>query len=139
MVMPIEAERRREEFAGGEPVRLADGQFWTVPRPRVRIRPVRDEAGVMQLRGLFTFGDAYDAKFQAFSAARTRSEEWTALLDLVFDLMKRNYDLTDDELTDLLSWDVDDPAADERMEQLGAIVAGQAPKTSPGGTGSPSP
>lgn len=139
MPLLIEAERRRPDFVEGEAIRLGDGQLWHVPRPRVRIRPVRDESGAMQLRGLFTFGDAYNAKFEAFAAARSGWEEKTALLDLAFDLLARNYDLTDDELTALLSWDADDPEAEVRLEALGAVVAGERPKPSPGGTGSASP
>lgn len=137
MALIIEADRRRPEFIGGIEVRLSDGQLWTVPKPRVRIRPARVD-GVMQLVGLFTFGDAYDAKWQAFAAARSKREEWAGLLDLAFDLLQRNYDLTDDELSGLFAWDADDPEAEARLEALGAIVSGESPKPSPGGSGSPS-
>jgi hypothetical protein len=138
MDLIVEGERRREDFLGGIEVRLNDGQLWTLPKPRVRIRPVRDASG-MRLVGLFTFGDAYNAKWEAFAGAVDSRAQRAALLDLAFDLLQRNYKLSDDELSDLLAWDPEDDAGAERLEALAAIVSGDSPKASPGGTGSPSP
>jgi hypothetical protein len=138
MTSIVEKDRRREEFLGGIEVRLSDGQIWLVPKPRVRIRPVRDASG-MRLVGLFTFGDAYNAKWEAWAGATSNSAQKAALLDLAFDLLQRNYELSDDELSDLLAWDPEDPEGEARMEALAAIAGGESPKPSPGGSGSPSP
>ncbi len=131
--MPIESERRRPEFLGGRAVRLADGQEWTVPLPRVRMKPRRDESGEVQLAAFFTFGDAYDLKWARLNQARDVIEEKAAICNLAFDLLQRNYDLSDEECAELLAWFEGDDAGTAMLSALYDIASGIAPKPSPGG------
>lgn len=131
--MPLlsEAEKRRPEFAEGVPVALANGESWHFPRPMVRIRPRIEGGKVVDVAGSFTFGRDYDRQLEAFHAASDGNEQAVALFGMAAGLLARNYDLADDELADLFTFVVGDPAGDAMREDVMEVVIGISPKLRP--------
>jgi hypothetical protein len=106
----IEQERRREAFSQGEGVELADGQTWFFPSAIVEMRP-RFENGrpsfANPIRRL-SFGPEHDAGLAEIRASGTEAQRFDGVVYLAADLLRSNYDLTDDQLSDLLSVTVDE-------------------------------
>lgn len=79
-----------------------------LPRPRVMIRRRRVPGGASRGEVIRTFGPAFDALIDAVelaSAAGDVTDLAAALFDLGEDLLRRNYNLTDEELDGLLTFD----------------------------------
>ena len=91
MTSPRETERRRPG-ANGVPVVLSDGQPWLLATPEFRPRP---EGLTIPL-----VDRALDAIFE--SAVLSESLSLCDLWDVARRLLKANYDLSDDEMADLL-------------------------------------
>lgn len=127
-----ESERRREGFRGGVPIALADGQPWHFPRPIIDLVPAFDAAGeVVDLGG--RFAEDYEAKLEAFYEAADATARIRALMALAVDLLRRNYDLTPEELRGLLRYRVGDPENTARWRAIGDVAQGNGPKRSPAG------
>ncbi len=130
-----EPSRRRPDFVEGVPIKLNGGQEWQVPKPQVRIRPKIEGGKVVAVSGSFTFGDGYDRQLEAFHAAEDGNAQSVALLGLAVDLLARNYDLTDDEYSDLLTFVVGEEAGDAMRHELMEVVLGISPKLDTAGAG----
>jgi hypothetical protein len=101
-----EQARRRPTFdeATSEPVTLGDGQDWHVPKPRIRFRFAATERGFTEA---FSHGREYDALMQRWREAKGEASLRAEFAVFAF-LLRVNYELSDDDLADLLVFDLDD-------------------------------
>ncbi len=130
---------RRPEFTAGPEVVLGDGQAWTLPRPTLRLFPVRDADGRIAVGGGPSFGAEYEALMDELAGCE--ADDATARLTVQFRmaalLLTRNYDLSDRDLRELLVVDAEDPACRERWRAINQAMTGRAPKPSADGSAAP--
>lgn len=138
--MISESERRRPEFRDGYKVTLADGQEWTFPRPKFRAFPVEGPDGQITAGFRPFYGGDFDRMMAVFLGIQecTRGELFELRFRGACELLRRNYTLSIAELAELLAYEEDDPASDERWEAIDAILVGSPPKKKSETPGSPS-
>lgn len=124
---------RKPGFSEGYQVTLADGQAWTMPKPRFRFRASVGPEGRTEVGGRPTFGPEYEQSIEALYGIGDVEpiESIRVRMDMAARLLRSNYDLTDDDLGDLIVLDTSDPASEERWEELSRAVMGRVPKPSP--------
>lgn len=125
--MLLESLKRREGFDAGRshPVVLSDGQTWLLPKPWIAIHPVfRDGRPVDEWRCL-TYGPELDALIERIKDSDDLVEQVTAGVALAALLLTRNYDLTDDELAEVLVYRAGDPASRAMLESVLDVVTGR--------------
>jgi len=128
-----EAAKRRPSFdSDSVPVELA-GVLVYLPKPRVMIRRRHDPSGKSTAEGHKSFGADYDALLDRVQAATGDLVELaTALFEVAADLLRRNYEISEDELDSLLVFDVTEwSQADgipEPWSTVWAVATGLGPK-----------
>ena len=123
---------RRPTFAEGSRVKLADGQEWTFPKPRIRFKP-RVVDGRVEIDGGATFGPEFDEKLEMlFGLGEIEGVERLRLqFEVAVRLLSTNYDLPRGAVGDLLVLEAGDPASEERWESITNVMLGISPKPSP--------
>jgi hypothetical protein len=127
---------RRETFVEGEPVVLADGQTWELRRPVVRFARANNDVGVRRVLKLVG-DDSFESLCAAYEACEPGLDLVRRELALGEAVLLANYDLTLDQVTQLLQFGYDDRDADGsrvRDDVLG-VVTGRGKKLSAGGAG----
>jgi len=124
---------RKPSFSDGHPVRLADGQDWVFPKPRIRFRPKIGPDGRVEVGGGPSFGPEHDAKLDVLYGVTEAEpvEQLRIKFEMAVKLLSANYELTAGQLADLIVLEPGDEASDERWEQLSRVLMGIAPKPSP--------
>lgn len=121
-----EKAARRPTWVDGTPVVMADNQEWTLPRPVVVFVPAETDLG-FEIRA--RLGD--DGTFGTFSKALETAEGGNAFVKAALAagkyLLLLNYDLTADQVADLLQFNFSDESSDgyRVMEGVLAVVRGQ--------------
>ena len=132
--MPLdELALRKPGFSPGYQVTLADGQDWTFPKPRIRFRPKIGTDGRVEVGGGPSFGPEFDGSLDVLFGV-TEAEPFERLrvkFEVAVRLLSANYDLTPDQVGDLLVMEPGEPASDQRWEELTRITMGIAPKPLP--------
>lgn len=131
-----ERSLRRPEFdPQSVPIDFPGRGTWYLPRPRVTYRRERDEGGNQVTRRIRDFGPEYDSLVEAFNAAKTVEDTVTALFDLASDLIRRNYEIGDDDLYSLLVYEVDVSAGGlpEPWDSIFRVAATLPPKSNAAG------
>ncbi|MBV8229777.1 MAG: hypothetical protein JO329_07325 [Planctomycetaceae bacterium] len=105
--MVDEQARRRVTFNEGTRIRLADGQFWSLPG-----------------RWSDHADPEYDATFVAIFEAEDVAERLRAELALTILLLSRNYDLTPEQFQELLGFPPDSPSLLEMQRAVHEMVLG---------------
>jgi hypothetical protein len=127
-----ETAKRRPSFEPGVPVLLEDGQQWQLPRPRIRWKMVvRDDVKIVE--GHTHFGPAFDALRERINASENDADYLGASFDSAAWLLRRNYELTEDEALSLLAYDGEDEANQAVWATIYDVIWGRAPKHSAGG------
>lgn len=136
----VERDRRREDFRPDVPVILCDGQTWYLPHPKVRLRPALVDGKVVP-KTEHSFGPEYLEKVEAYyrsldeEVSAGADEFMSALLDLAVSLVRRNYDMTFEEVASILYFEISEPIDETNramQEALRTTALGQAQKkTSP--------
>jgi hypothetical protein len=127
-----EKSRRKPGFTAGVAVVLADGQEWSFPPPRLRLRPVRSGDGFAVTVNRVGLPDYPRWEAVLCSEAPVPPEEyWSVRMTAAVALLLANYELTDQELGSLLVWETGDPAADERWDRIDEAILGAVPKPGP--------
>jgi len=123
---------RKPGFTEGHKVTLADGQEWTFPRPRIRLKP-RIVDGKVEIGGGPSFGPEYDDQLDAlFGAVEVDPvERLRVKFEMAVRLLSANYDLKHEDYSELIVLEPGEPASDDRWEQLSNVLLGIAPKPSP--------
>jgi hypothetical protein len=131
-MMLNEMERRKPEFSEGYPVTMADGQKWTLPKPRHRFKP-KIVAGRVEIAGGATFGPESDGDLEIlYGVVDVEPGEFLRVqFAMAVRLLLANYALSDDEVAELIVLEPDDPAAAERWTELTKAITGVAPKPMP--------
>lgn len=143
--MRSERECRRPDFEDGTPVAMADGKDWQLVKPRVRRVFAGNDRG---FKTVFNRADGgvFAALMAAYEAVQENedalvSEYAKVELALGRYLLVANYDLSDDEVGDLLQFsysEKDDPEGWAIREAVMGVVFGYgAPKRSAAGDASP--
>lgn len=121
---------RRPEFSEGYRVPLEDGQEWHLPKSRIRWSPRFGIDGKISIGGGASFGPEFDDKMdviygivEADGAERLRTE-----FELAARLLLANYDLTPQNVSDLIVWEPDNESNDERWLQIKRAIRGMDPK-----------
>jgi hypothetical protein len=139
---------RRPDFVPGTPVKLGDGQSWELRRPVVRFVPSANDAG-FETRLRLEGDDDYEALCRRADAAARAVREGgegastapyiAAELAMGRAILLGNYDLTPEQVADLLqfSYDPADEAGWELRLSVLAVARGEGPKPSGDGGGSP--
>lgn len=123
---------RKPEFSDGHKVVLADGQAWTLPKPRIRFRP-KIVDGKVEIGGGPSFGPEFDDKLDIlFGVTQTDpAERLRVKFEVAVRLLAANYNLEPGDFAELIVLEPGDPVSDERWEQLCNAIMGIAPKPSP--------
>lgn len=100
--MPTESEKRRPTFdlAASHPVVMGDGQTWYLPKPHTRMRPKLAGRKVVA-----TLVVTDDPEFNALVQAIEDEDSYASVVQMAAYLLDRNYDLTDDEMSEVLTYD----------------------------------
>jgi hypothetical protein len=115
-----EITRRRPSFnpAKSVPVVFADGCTWWLPKPRVTVRPVFKNGRTVNVDGRclrFPHIGYGDDDIDALLALIAETDDPGSIVELVAtlaaELLRRNYDLSDAELDELLCIRPADPAS----------------------------
>jgi hypothetical protein len=127
-----EKSLRKPEFSEGLKVTLADGQDWTLPKPRIRFKP-RIVDGRVEIGGGASFGPEFDDKLDILFGVTDAdpSERLRVKFEVAVRLLASNYNLEPDNFAELIVLEPGDPASDERWEQLSNAIMGIAPKRLP--------
>jgi hypothetical protein len=121
---------RRPGFRDDVRVRLADGQEWALPKPRIRTGRRRNPDGSRSLAYRVESGEAYQRRLDEMYEA-TGTDFFLAVLDLAGMLLSENYDLTEDQIDEVLSLDFSDSARPEDVaarEAIQHVIQGLSPK-----------
>ena len=134
-----EAALRRPEFTEGSKVRLGDGQEWTFPRPVLRLIPVRKPDGRIGVGEPPPYGEDYQRELIDLlngcdDTPEGRYRYVEAAMQLAAKLLLMNYDLTFDQLSELLYYDLEGSTR-EMWEAIDQVIVGQAPKRQAVGSG----
>ncbi len=127
-----EKSLRKLTFTEGHAVTLADGQAWTFPKPRIRLKPKIVE-GKVEIGGGPSFGPEYDLQLDVlFGAVEVDPVERLRIkFEMAVRLLSANYDLRPEDYAELIVLEPGDPLSDERWEQLSNVLLGIVPKPSP--------
>jgi hypothetical protein len=140
-----EKDRRKPGWKGDVEVKLCDGQVWYLPRPRVRFNPVEANGDGVSTKLVHSFGMEYVAKVEAWhkcldDEASLITDYANVLMDLSVALLRLNYDLTIEEVGQVLWFDFGTPEDADNLamrEVLIGTAMGMLPKkTSETGSGS---
>lgn len=128
---------RRPEFREGPKIKLADGQDWAFPEPRIQLFPVRNpKTGEIEVGGGPSWGDNYRDWLDAY--VNTGEDEIYDRISLQFrmasDLLLKNYTLSDQDLGRLLVIDVGSEESSQRWSEIISVLLGNLPKRLPDGS-----
>jgi hypothetical protein len=116
---------RRPEFSEGPRVVLGDGQAWRFPKPRIRIVATADESGVMRGVPRLSHGLDHDRTVAKLFEQGDDSEVFAKVAEqvrLAAVLLRRNYDLTADQLDELIGIEFGDAAGAERWARINVVL-----------------
>lgn len=133
-----ETELRRPDFREGCPVVLADGQVWSVPQPVVRWLPGRSKAGFRTVVSINEQTSDYDELLTQWEDSTNSRGRINAIFGMAAKLLRANYDLTDDQIDEILVFGATpdiDPEPARIFEEMSNIALGNGPKPSAAGTG----
>ena len=127
-----EKSLRKLTFSEGLKVTLADGQEWTLPKPRIRFKP-RIVDGRVEIGGGPSFGPEFDEKLDILFGITPGdpAERLRVKFEVAIRLLATNYDLEPDNFAELIVLEPGDPVSDDRWDQLCNAIMGIAPKPSP--------
>lgn len=134
---------RSSKYCGGVPITLCDGQAWALAVPQARF--VLDDTDPDGIKMIFVLPNEdpnhkYQTLVDAFHQAKKDFAIIRSQLDLGAALLKYNYDLTNQQISDLLQFSyVESPPIEMQvMKKLILEVAfGQVPKPSEDGSSLP--
>jgi hypothetical protein len=130
--MRDERALRRPTFSEGYKVTLADGQEWTLPKPKMRFKPQIVD-GKVEVAGGPSFGPEFDEQLDVlFGVVDVEPiERLRVKFEVAVRLLSANYDLKPEDFGELIVLEPDDETSDQRWEQLTRAIMGIAPKPSP--------
>jgi hypothetical protein len=124
---------RKPGFQPGFKIKLADGQEWVFPKPRLRFFPKIGDDGSVGVDGGATFGSECDGQLDAiFGVDETDAFERLRLkFEMAVRLLGANYELKPEDYRQLIVLEPGDDASETMWEELTALMAGNTPKLLP--------
>lgn len=134
---PLTPEARLKpglEPEDGIPVELEGGATWFFARARPGLRPRFGPDGSMTLAAVEgRFGPKYSERLEALERAKTDLEVFSAVFPMAAVLLRERYELSNDDLEQLLViYPDDEDGGTDRLRALMAVVSGRSvrPKAS---------
>jgi hypothetical protein len=123
---------RKPGFSEGYEVTLADGQKWTLPKPKICFRP-KIVDGKVEIGGGPSFGPEFDRELDILFGVVDSDpiERLRVKFEMAVRLLSANYDLTPEHYGELIVLEPGNATSDSRWEQLTDVIMGIAPKPSP--------
>jgi len=120
-----ERDFRRENFRGDVAVVLADGQEWYFPEPVIRYVPAPPPERRKRVSSL---GDEHLTKAESVSSAVTADDLIASELDLAAWMLLLNYDLTYEQIAELVQFDYREGADQGMRDAILEVSLGLGPK-----------
>lgn len=125
---PTESAARRPDWRGPESgaqgVRLADGQTWYLPRPRIGVGLQFDAQGQTSLVSRCPDDPDYEHLFDLYFNSDNPVAVIKATLDMAVLLLRRNYELTDEHVAALLVYEPGTADGQAMMTALQRVTTG---------------
>lgn len=125
----LERFRRRADFDPDDglstPVRLADGNEWSLPRPWLELVPVFRGGKAVDRARVLTCGDELDELVRAIAEGEPGVPQVLAVLTLGATLLLRNYDLDDAELARLFTFRPGEPESEAMLRSIIDVATGR--------------
>jgi len=120
---------RNESFSAGVKIKLGDGQEWWFPKPIIEFRlSFEDGKPAQYALSRPTYGLEYWALFDEFVDADGALDQASALANLAIYLLRRNYNLSNDDMAKLLPYIGDDEEAVSIWREIADIAMGNGKK-----------
>ena len=121
---------RKPGFREGRRIKLADGQEWSIPKPRLIFKPKITSDGKVDFGGGANFGPEFDDQMDILLGAREAepTERLRVKFEVAVRLLASNYNLAPDDFAELLVLEVGEPDSDARWDAL-TSADGHRPKT----------
>ncbi len=136
-----EPSLRKPGFQEGIKVKLGDGQEWTFPPVKMRVVPTMDSEGTVTAKSSrTTMGSDVTKEINAFVDYIISEEDWnlmgwlTKRMTAAAKLLMMNYDLSGEQLAELLYWEQDDQEIADRWQAIDSAMLGIVPKVSAAGS-----
>lgn len=124
-----ESALRTESFTEGVKIKLGDGQEWWFPKPVTEFRLSFEEGNRAQYAlSRSTYGLEYWSLFDEFAEAEEAIDQASALANLAVYLLRRNYDLSNDDLMTLLPYIIEDSETMGMWREIADVAMGNGKK-----------
>lgn len=125
--MISEPSRRKPEFdaKNGVPIRLADGQEWTFPKPWLEIHAQFSGGKARSHYPVLTCGPELDELIDALRDCEDNAALLCGAATLGAHMLTRNYDLADAELDALFAFRPGDPSSWAWVDEVIAVSTGE--------------
>ena len=123
---------RRPTWRDGHKITLSDGQEWTIPKPRLRLRPRFESGHVTGTRDVEYAPEDDEIVDTLFGTGEVEPDAWvTARWELLARLLRANYGLSDSQIAELIAIDPIEPTGTDRWTEITRALRGLSPKPSP--------
>ena len=124
-----EKSLRKPGFLEGVRIKLADGQEWEIPKPVYQIFPKFQDDGSCSVHSKVTFGGEIDYFLDLDAAPEGADivDDITRRMMVMGKLLRRNYDLTGEQLSSLLSMNRREPESAAMWLVIDRILVGEMP------------
>jgi hypothetical protein len=133
-----EKARRKPEFDESNAVwiALADGSRWALPKPWLEVHASFRQGRAVATYPVLTYGPELDELVDAIGACRDNAALIIGAASLGALLLRRHYDLSDDDLDRLFAVRVGDPTSWDWVQAVIDVATGSGgPRSFRGGSG----
>jgi hypothetical protein len=123
-----EIDKRRENFnlEYSAPVVMSDGQTWYLPKPWLAIHPVFENGKPVDHWTFYTYGPEIESLIELIEATDDSYAKILACVGVGAHLLKWNYDLSDDELSEVFIYAPGDGRSGEMLREIIDIATGRS-------------
>lgn len=118
---------RSENWKDGLPITLCDGQPWHFPKPTTEFL-INDEGTAFEPVGRHTFGQTYWQLHEEWLESDGFPDTLNAMVKIAVYLLKRQYDLSNQQVSTLLRFIPEDDENQEMWKSIAEVASGKAGK-----------
>lgn len=122
-----EKSLRSENWKDGIAITLCDGQDWYLPKPTTEFL-INDEGTGLEPIGRHTFGQTYWRLHEEWIASDGFQDTLNAMIKIAVYLIKRQYELTNQQVSTLLRFIPEDEENQEMWKSIAEVASGKAGK-----------
>ncbi len=123
--IPTEESLRSARFRFGQAITLEDGQDWHFPTPRVLFRPSFATGRVSESTPATDLGDDFNHALDALESSENDNRSFLSrMFELAAIMMRYNYNITDDQLTELFAFRPGDEASQDTWRSIMGVARG---------------